>query len=232
MVLTRRDWRGAEHLPDGGAVVVVNHVSHVDPLAFAHFLYDNGRLPRFLAKDSVFGVPFVGTVLRGAKQIPVFRESGSASKSYSAAVQAVRAGVLVAIYPEATLTRDPDLWPMVGKTGAARVALETGAPVVPVAQWGPQDMLPPYAKRPHLLPRKTMHVWAGPPVDLADLADRPVDAALLQEVTERIMAAITDLLSQIRGEKPPAVRFDPRRSGLPRTGNPHRDGDHDDRRSA
>jgi 1-acyl-sn-glycerol-3-phosphate acyltransferase len=232
MVLTRRDWRGAEHLPDGGAVVVVNHVSHVDPLAFAHFLYDNGRLPRFLAKDSVFGVPFVGTVLRGAKQIPVFRESGSASKSYSAAVQAVRAGELVAIYPEATLTRDPDLWPMVGKTGAARVALETGAPVVPVAQWGPQDMLPPYAKRPHLLPRKTMHVWAGPPVDLADLADRPVDAALLQEVTERIMAAITDLLSQIRGEKPPAVRFDPRRSGLPRTGNPHRDGDHDDRRSA
>jgi 1-acyl-sn-glycerol-3-phosphate acyltransferase len=232
MVLTRRDWRGAEHLPDGGAVVVVNHVSHVDPLAFAHFLYDNGRLPRFLAKDSVFGVPFVGTVLRGAKQIPVFRESGSASKSYSAAVQAVRAGELVAIYPEATLTRDPDLWPMVGKTGAARVALETGAPVVPVAQWGPQDMLPPYAKRPHLLPRKTMHVWAGPPVDLADLADRPVDAALLQEVTERIMAAITDLLSQIRGEKPPAVRFDPRRSGLPRTGNPHQDGDHDDRRTA
>lgn len=229
MVLTRRDWRGAEHLPDGGAVVVVNHVSHVDPIVFAHFLYDNGRLPRFLAKDSVFGVPFVGTVLRGAKQIPVFRESGSASQSFSAAVEAVRAGELVAIYPEATLTRDPDLWPMVGKTGAARVALETGAPVVPVAQWGPQEMLPPYAKRPHLLPRKTMHVWAGPPVDLADLAGRPVDAALLQEVTERIMAAITDLLSQMRGEPAPAVRFDPRRSGLPRTGNPARDGGHDDR---
>ncbi len=58
---------------------------------------------------------------------------------------------------------------MVGKTGAARVALETGAPVIPVAQWGPQQLLAPYAKRPHFFPRKTMHVWAGPPVDLDDV---------------------------------------------------------------
>lgn len=232
MLITKRDWRGADHLPDGGAVVVVNHVSHVDPLVFAHFLYDNGRLPRFLAKDSVFRVPFVGIVLRGARQIPVYRESGDAGRSYSAAVDAVRAGELVAIYPEATLTRDPDLWPMVGKTGAARVALETGAPVVPVAQWGPQEMLAPYGRRPRLVPRVTMHVRAGPPVDLDDVAGRPVDAALLEEVTERIMAAITDLLTQIRGEPAPAVRFDPKRSGLPRTGNPARDGGHDDRSPA
>lgn len=232
MVLTKRDWRGAEHLPDGGAVVVVNHVSHVDPLVFAHFLYDNGRLPRFLAKDSVFRVPFVRTVLRGAKQIPVLRETGNAAAAYAAAVEAVRRGELVAIYPEATLTRDPGLWPMVGKTGAARVALETGAPVIPVAQWGPQEMLPPYTKRPHLFPRRTMHVWAGPPVDLGDVAGREPDADLLREVTERIMTAVTDLLAEIRGEKPPAVRFDPRRSGLPVTGDPRRPGDNDRRRSA
>ncbi len=231
MLLTRRDWRGTEHVPDGGAVVVVNHVSHVDPLTFAHFVYDNGRLPRFLAKDSVFKVPFVGMVVRGAKQIPVYRESGSASLAYAAAVAAVRDGELVAIYPEATLTRDPGLWPMVGKTGAARVALETGAPVIPVAQWGPQEILPPYTKRPKLLPRRTMHVRAGPPVDLADVVGRPVDAELLREVTERIMAAITDLLEQIRGEKAPAVRFDPKQAGLPRTGDPGRDGGAD-RRSA
>ena len=115
----------------------------------------------------------------------------------------------MAIYPEATLTRDPDLWPMVGKTGAARVALETGAPVIPVAQWGPQELLPPYTKRPHLFPRKTMHVWAGPPVDLDDVRGRPVDAALLREVTERIMAAITELLEEIRGEQAPAVAVRP-----------------------
>lgn len=224
MLLTRRDWRGVEHIPDGGAVVVVNHVSHFDPIAFAHFLYDAGRLPRFLAKDALFHVFFVRNVVRGAKQIPVYRESGEAANSFSAAVEAVRKGELVAIYPEATITREPGLWPMRGKTGAARVALETGAPVIPVAQWGPQDVLAPYAKRPHLFPRRTMHVWAGPPVDLSDVAGRPIDAELLHEVTERIMTAITALLEQIRGEQAPAVRFDPRKAGLPSTGDPRRRG--------
>jgi 1-acyl-sn-glycerol-3-phosphate acyltransferase len=222
-VLTKRDWRGAEHLPEtGGVVVVTNHVSHVDPLTFAHFLYDNARLPRFLGKEVLFRVFFVGAVLRGAKQIPVYRESVDASQAFSAAVQAIRDGECVGFYPEATLTRDPDLWPMVGKTGAARVALETGAPVVPIAQWGPQELLAPYAKRPRLFPRATMHVWAGPPVDLTAFQGRPIDGALLRAVTERIMAAITDLLEEIRGEQAPVVRFDPRDSELPRTGDPRR----------
>jgi 1-acyl-sn-glycerol-3-phosphate acyltransferase len=222
LLLTRRDWSGAEHLGTGGIIVVTNHVSHADPLTFAHFLYDNGRLPRFLAKAGLFRVFFVRSVLRGAQQIPVYRESTDAQQAYSAAVDAVRRGECVAIYPEATLTRDPGLWPMTGKTGAARIALATGAPVVPVAQWGPQDILAPYGKRPRLLPRHTVHVKAGPPVDLSEFIGRPVDAELLLRVTEKIMAAITALLEQIRGEKAPAVRFDPRRAGLPTTGNPAR----------
>lgn len=223
VMVAGREWRGAEHLPrTGGVVVVTNHVSHIDPLLFAHFLFDNGRLPRFLGKEVLFRVFFVGQVLRGAKQIPVYRESADASAAYRSAVAAVRAGECVAIYPEATLTRDPDLWPMVGKTGAARVALETGAPVIPIAQWGPQELLPPYAKRPHLFPRPTVHVWAGPPVDLAEFQGRPIDGPLLREVTERIMADVTALLEQIRGETAPAVRFDMRRTELPRTGNPKR----------
>lgn len=222
-VLTKRDWRGREHIPEsGGAVVVTNHISHVDPLTFAHFLYDSGRLPRFLGKAGLFEVPFVRTVMRGAKQIPVYRESGTAAQAYSAAVEAVRRGELVGIYPEATLTRDPGLWPMVGKTGAARVALETGAPVIPVAQWGAHELLPPYTKKPHLLPRKTIHVYAGPAVSLDDLMGRPIEAALLREATERIMSAVTELLEQIRGERAPEDRFDPRATGLPRTGDPKR----------
>jgi 1-acyl-sn-glycerol-3-phosphate acyltransferase len=217
MTLTKRDWHGAENLPaTGGVIVVTNHVSHVDPITFAHFLFDNGFLPRFLAKEVLFRVFFVGQVLKGAKQIPVYRESEDASRAYSAAVEAVRDGECVAFYPEATLTRDPDQWPMVGKTGAARVALETGAP------WGPQELLAPYAKRPHLLPRKTMHMRAGPPVDISDLAGRPIDGPLLREVTERLMAAITSLLEEIRGERAPITRFDPRSSQLPRTGDPNR----------
>ena len=224
MVLTKRDWHGAQHLPPHrtGVIVVTNHVSHVDPITFAHFLFDNGRLPRFLAKEVLFRVFFVGQVLRGARQIPVYRETGDASGAFSAAVSAVRAGECVAIYPEATLTRDPEGWPMVGKTGAARVALETGAPVVPVAQWGPQELLAPYAKRPHLFPRRTMQVRAGAPLDLSEYAGRPIDGPLLREVTERIMVAITDLLEEIRGERGPAVRFDLRSTELPPTGDPRR----------
>jgi 1-acyl-sn-glycerol-3-phosphate acyltransferase len=223
IVLTKRDWSGTEHLPrQGGCVAVTNHVSHFDPLAFAHLLYDNGRLPRFLGKEAIFRVPVIGTILRGAGQIPVYRESADATKAYTAAVDAVRRCECVVIYPEATITRDPGLWPMTGKTGAARVALVTGAPVIPVAQWGPQDVLYPYTKRLRLLPRKTMHLRAGPPVDLSEFADRPMDTETLRLVTERIMTAITVLLEEIRDESAPAVRFDPRAEGLPVTGDPKR----------
>ncbi|HEU4674783.1 MAG TPA: lysophospholipid acyltransferase family protein [Motilibacteraceae bacterium] len=222
-VFTRRDWHGAENLPrTGGMVLVANHISHLDALTLAHFLYDNGLLPRFLAKAAVFDVPFVGRVVRGAEQIPVYRESQDAALAYEAAVAAVRRGECVVVYPEATLTRDPDLWPMRGKTGAARIALATGAPVVPVAQWGVQEVLAPYSNRPHLLPPRTVHVLAAPPVDLSGLPDGEPTAEVLAEATDRIMAALTAAVAQLRGQTPPAVRFDPKAAGVPVTGNPHR----------
>ena len=220
MVLTKRDWRGAEHLPKtGGFVVTPNHLSHADPLVFAHFLIDNGPVPYFLGKEEVFRVPVVGAILRAADQIPVYRNTGHAADAFGAAVQAVNDGKCVGVYPEGTLTRDPDLWPMVGKTGAARIALATKCPVIPVAQWGPQAILEPYTKLPHFFPRKTMQVTAGPPVDLSDLYDQPLTGALVREATDRIMAAITAQLEQIRGERAPVERFDSRKQGLPETGN-------------
>jgi 1-acyl-sn-glycerol-3-phosphate acyltransferase len=233
MLLTKRDWQGTEHLPrQGGVVVATNHVSYFDPIALAHVVYDNGRLPRFLAKAALFDIFFVGKVLKGAKQIPVFRGSADATKSYSAAVDAVRRGEAVVIYPEATVTRDPGMWPMVGKTGAARVALATGAPVIPIAQWGPQDVLAPYAKKVRLLPRKTMHMRVGEPVDLSEYLDQEVTGDLLHAVTEKIMVAITELLEDIRGEQAPDARYDPRQAGVPETGDPNRVPRTDDRRSA
>jgi 1-acyl-sn-glycerol-3-phosphate acyltransferase len=221
MVLTRRDWSGSENLPtEGGWVVVTNHNSHLDPLFFAHYMVDHGRSPRFLGKIEVFNVPVVGAVLRSADQIPVHRESGQAVDAYRSAVAAVRAGKCVAIYPEGTLTRDPGLWPMRGKTGAARVALETRCPVVPVAHWGAQDVLGPYAKVPHLVPRRTVHVRAGAPVPLEDLYGRPITSEVLREATDRIMAGITGVLEELRGEKAPPERFDPRSHGLTSIGRP------------
>jgi 1-acyl-sn-glycerol-3-phosphate acyltransferase len=104
---------------------------------------------------------------------------------------------------------------MTAKTGAARIALMTGAPVIPAAQWGPQEVLAPYSKRLRLFPRKTMHVWAGPEVDLDDLRALPVSAATLREATERIMRDITKILATQRDEVPPAVPLD-RRTALPK----------------
>ena len=103
-------------------MVCSNHISDSDPVALAHFLYDNGHPPYFLAKAALFKAPLVGRVIRGAGQIPVFRDGPEAVKAFAPAVEAVRQGKCVAIYPEATVSRDPDLWPMTGKTGAARVA--------------------------------------------------------------------------------------------------------------
>ena len=220
---TKREWIDGDKLPErGGCVVVLNHISHVDPLLIAHFLYDHGRLPRYLAKSGLFRNRALGGFLRAAGQIPVDRQSAGALGAFDAAVQAVRAGECVVVYPEGTITRDPDLWPMSGKTGAARIALETGCPVIPVGQWGAQELLPPYTARPRLLPRKTIRMKVGDPVALADLAGEPISATSLQRATTRIMDAIAAIVGDLREEEPPAERFDPRTAGVRRTGNPRR----------
>jgi 1-acyl-sn-glycerol-3-phosphate acyltransferase len=210
LATTRHEWVGGENLPEvGGFVIVLNHISHVDPLTAAHLVYDHGRKPRYLAKSALFDNRALGLFLRGAGQIPVKRETRDAVGAYAAAVDAVRDGQCVVIYPEATITRDPDLWPMKGKSGAARIALETGCPVIPVGQWGAQEILPPYTKRPHVFPRREVVMRVGPPVDLEDLrAQQPRTAAVVNQATGRIMAAITHQLELVRGEQAPAERYD------------------------
>lgn len=223
LATTTRTWVGGEKLPEtGGCIVVFNHVSHVDPLIAAHFVYDHGRLPRYLAKSGLFKNRVLGFFLTAAGQIPVERLTKSAVGAYDAAVAAVRNGECVVVYPEGTLTRDPAQWPMTGKTGAARIALETGCPVIPVGQWGPQQLLAPYAKRPHLFPRKHITMRAGDPVDLSDLVASPRTPEVVQQATDRIMAALTEQVALIRGEVAPAERFDPRRAGVRQIGNPNK----------
>ncbi|WP_067440898.1 lysophospholipid acyltransferase family protein [Nocardioides jensenii] len=227
LAASRRVWIDGDKIPaTGGCVIALNHVSHIDPLMAAHFVYDHGRLPRYLAKAGLFSNKLLGGFLDSAGQIPVQRQSANALGAFSAAVEAVRQGECVVVYPEGTITRDPDLWPMTGKSGAARIALETGAPVIPVAHWGVQEILAPYAKSVRLLPRKTVTFKAGDPVALDDLAvpqpDQRADTAAVTEATGRIMAAITGLLEDLRGEKAPPIRFDPRQAGVTLIGNPHK----------
>ncbi len=222
LATTTRDWREGARIPaTGGFVLVINHISHVDPLTTTHLIYDHGRIPRYLAKSGLFKNRALGAFLRSAGQIPVQRLTSNAAGAYDAAVAAVEAGECVVVYPEGTITRDPDLWPMTGKSGAARIALATGCPVVPVGQWGAQELLAPYAKKPDLFPRKRITMLVGDPVDLADLVDKEMTAQVLTQATDRIMGAITALVEEVRGETAPAERFDMRRAGVRQTGNPH-----------
>jgi 1-acyl-sn-glycerol-3-phosphate acyltransferase len=223
LATTKRTWVGGERLPaTGGFIVVFNHLSHIDPLTAAHLVYDHGRLPRYLAKSGLFRNRALAYFLTAAGQIPVQRLSQAAAGAYDAAVQAVRDGECVVVYPEGTLTRDPGLWPMTGKSGAARIALETGCPVIPVGQWGAQELLAPYARKPHLFPRKQITMHVGEPVDLSDLVALPRTPEVVQQATDRIMDAVTVLVAEIRGETPPAERFDARRAGVRLTGNPNK----------
>ena len=208
-MLMRKKWEGIEKLPAGGFIAAPNHTTEIDPLVFGHMLYNQNRMPHFLAKAGLFKVPVLRAVLRNTKQIPVERSSSGANRSLQIAKEIVDEGGAIIIYPEGTLTRDPELWPMKGHTGAARMALESGIPVVPMAHWGAHEVFPRYAKRFHILPRKTSRVIVGAPVDLSAFAGRPLDKATLSEATNVIMEAITGLVATLREEKPPAVRWDP-----------------------
>ena len=166
-----------------------------------------------MIKSAVFGVKLIGPLLYKVGQLPVYRGRGDAGLVLKQAEQALSKGACVIVYPEGTASRDPDLWPMVAKTGAARLALTTGAPVIPVAHWGAQEILPYGTKRPHLLPRKTVRMVAGPPVDLSAFEGQRLSASTLREATAAIMADITALLATIRLQTPPAVPWDPAAGG-------------------
>lgn len=211
----RRRFQGLEHIPaEGPALVVANHVSYLDPVFTAVFVHRAGRIPRFLAKASLWNVPLLGRILRQTAQITVPRARADAQQSLRAAGTALAEGKIVVIYPEGTITRDPQYWPMRSRTGVARLALEHDVPVVPLVHWGTHVAYDHYRRRFRPLPRRDIFVRAGPPVDLTDVRGRPVDNALLRQVTDRVMTDVRALLAEIRhGEQPPTEFFVPGQSG-------------------
>jgi 1-acyl-sn-glycerol-3-phosphate acyltransferase len=209
-----------EKLPASGPFLLTpNHHSNIDPLVVAVVVWRLGRAPRFMAKASLFRVPVLGMLLRSVGQIPV--ERGGMQRGaipIGAAKRIVAEGHCVVVYPEGSLTRDPEIWPMRGKTGAARLALELGIPVIPVAHWGTQDLMPIYSKRLRLRPRAHIEVAFGDPVDLSPWLGRATDPGALHGATAAIMTAITELLEDLRHESAPADRWDPAKHGQAETG--------------
>jgi 1-acyl-sn-glycerol-3-phosphate acyltransferase len=221
-VLAAIKLEGGEKLPREGAFVIApNHYTEIDPLIVAAAVWRAGRAPRFMAKDSLFSVPVLGWILRATGMVPVARASSRASAraTLDASEQLVEQGSGVIVYPEGTLTRDPDMWPMRGKTGAVRLALEADVPLYPMAQWGTQQIMARYGKKLDLWPpRKKVRVVIGEAVDLDEFRGKPLNPASLTAATTLLMNDITRLLEEIRGEKAPAERWDPASHSQKETG--------------
>jgi len=205
--------KGADNIHrDGGILLVMNHVSHIDPPVDAVFVHRNGRVPRFLAKDSLFRMPVFKYMIKGAGSIPVYRSTANAGDSLVEATKALGAGRLVVIYPEGTITRDPEGWPMRSRTGVGRLAmdcLDNGWTVVTAARWGTRDILNGYTKKFRPFPRKKVQIDVSEPVDLSRFKGRDVDNELLREVTDFLMSRVREQLAGLRDEPAPAEFYVP-----------------------
>jgi 1-acyl-sn-glycerol-3-phosphate acyltransferase len=202
--------RNPEKLPASGPFVVTpNHYSNYDPLVVGVILFRLGRVPRFLAKSSLWTVPVLKWIMRSTGQVPVDRTGRTrGSDPIQAGGRALARGEGVIIYPEGSLTREPELWPMRGKSGAVRLALESNVPLIPMAQWGADDILG-RDNRFHVLGRKRIRAAFGDPVDLSDYRGRHLDQHDYTEATALVMRRVSELLAEIRGGTPPERLYDP-----------------------
>ena len=193
---------------DGPFIIAPNHYSEIDPVVMGVAVWKLGRTPRFLAKASLFRIPVLGFYLRKTGQIPVEREARGNS-AIDAAHQLMNSGQGVIVYPEGTLTRQPELWPMRGKSGAIRMALETGIPLYPAAHWGTQNLMGRYGKKITVWPRPHIDVVIGEPMDLTKYRGKTASKEMLDKATNDLMLHIQALVSELRGEPAPKKIFQP-----------------------
>ncbi len=179
---------GKEHLPrDGAVILAANHRSFLDSI-FIPLLV--GRRVTFVAKAEYFDDPKTAWFFRAVGQIPIRREGGDASEgALAAATEVLEGGGVFGIYPEGTRTRDGYLHK--GKTGVARLALATGAPIVPVGLIGSDECQPTDAKLPRLFKRVTIRF--GPPLSMGHYAGRERDRLVLRQITDELMFELCEL---------------------------------------
>ena len=211
---TKMSIRGVENLPPAGTgmIVAAYHANHLDPILVGLALKRNGRMPHFLAKSTLFtGV--LGKILKIIGQIPVLRASASAGDSLEYAKDALANGQTVVIYPEGTLTKDPDFWPQHFKTGTARLALETGAPIIPVAHWGLNTIYPRGQKKVRFRPFSHYCVVAfGPAVDYSDLWDHRDEKKTMGDLSQRVKNTVAAMVAELSERELPQ-RFTSKESG-------------------
>lgn len=202
--------RAAQRLPEGPVIVISNHTSYADGVLLALACRRMGRSLRLLATSGVFGFPLVGPLARRLGFIPVRRRGPDAARSLDAAAEALAHGEAVGIYPEGRITRDPAMWPERARTGAVRLALMTGAPIVPIAMVGAHEVV---GRRRIVLSllrnvvrRPKVAVRVGDPIDVRALvggADDPGPDAI-RSAADQVMGELVDLVAVIRDAEPAA----------------------------
>jgi 1-acyl-sn-glycerol-3-phosphate acyltransferase len=200
---------------EGPLILAGNHIGTFDPIIFAAAARRRGLAPRMMATGGLFRVRVIGPLMRAAGHIPVDRGRSTVANAIPDAVGAVRAGSVVFIYPEGRIGLDPGMWPERAKSGLARLALATRAPVVPVATWGSHEVVAYHGMAnmirtiiTALWRRPTVHIHFGAPVDLSDLREGVTGDA--QRASDRVMDAITADLVQLRSGqngRPPELRL-------------------------
>jgi len=200
--------RAAQTLPDGPIIIISNHTSYADGVLLAIACRRMGRSLRLLATGGVFRAPLIGRMAKRLGFIAVQRGSSSAAHSLDAAVDALAAGEAVGLYPEGRITRDPAMWPERAKTGAVRLALRSGAPIVPVAMVGAHRVV---SRRKiitnlvkNLVLRPKVLVEVGEPIDVralvGDRDDTSVD--VIRAVSDDVMAQLVAMIANLRQEEP------------------------------
>lgn len=194
-------------LPDGPLIVISNHTSYADGILLALACRERGRAVRLLATGGVFRTPLLGSVVRTLGFIPVARGTTSAAASLDAAAEALAAGEAVGLFPEGRITRDAAKWPERAKTGAVRLALRTGAPIIPLAMDGAHEVI---GDRAHLvrtlrnlvLPPE-VRTLVGPVVSVEALVAARggvADEATIRAVADDVMTVLIDLVEELRGQ--------------------------------
>lgn len=200
----------AQALPDGPIIVISNHTSYADGILLAIACRKLGRSLRLLATAGVFRTPVIGPIARRLGFIPVRRGSADAAGALDDAAAALAAGEAIGLYPEGRITRHPERWPERSKTGAVRLALRTGAPIVPVAMVGAHEVV----GRRHivrtllrnLILRPKVATKVGEPIDVRVLVDgaREPDADAIRAAADVVMWRLVHLVEDLRGERAPA----------------------------
>jgi 1-acyl-sn-glycerol-3-phosphate acyltransferase len=204
-------------LRQGPLILAGNHIANCDPIIMTAATARRRIHPRMMATGGLFRARVIGKLMTAAGHIPVDRGQETIVNAVPDAAMALRQGSVVFIYPEGRIGLDPAMWPERPKTGMARLALHTGAPVVPVAIWGSHAVVAYHGRSAmirtairSLWRRPVVRVHFGPMVDLSGLREGAVGHA--QQASDRVTEALIAALALLRPDEPRLPRFrDPTR---------------------